>query len=356
MSWASENKFLTGFGVVLLAGVGTLGYLTYSAMGKYETASGEFESAGGELKRLQGVKPFPDDKNLKDLIAQKQTLADKLAGLQTELQGRTLKVEPMPKEKFQDLLKATVAKIMAKAPEVKVTFPEGFYMDCAKYQTTPPEDAAAPVLARQLRAMELVVQVLLNAGGIEVKELKRELVPEEKGGAKAPAPRPVPGKGRPGQPADRDTPQRKLIEKTGFRITFTAPDAVLRQVLNNIVASKDQLFIVRRLELKNSAPEPPPKITGLAFTPAAPAAPEAPPSPDAPAAPAASPGAPPVVADVAIPGTTPTTGSPEQAPRQQGSLEYKFGTEKVEAVLEIDLLDFAGPEVLQAKGDKKKDK
>jgi hypothetical protein len=363
MSWASENKFLTGFGVVLLAGVGTLGYLTYSSMGNHEAAYGEFETSATELRRLQEVKPYPDDANLKELQAQKQDLGEKLAALQTALRSRTLKVEPTTKEKFQDTLKGTVAKIAAKAAEAKVTFPEGFYMDCAKYQATPPDEAAAPALGRQLRAMDLVVQILLAAGKIEVKDLKRDLLPEERGVAKPAAPKPAGGRPRPGQGADKDKPEKKLIDKTGFKITFTAPDKTFRQVLNNIVGHKEQLFVVRRLELKNTSPEPPPKIAAAVFapdTPGAPAAPGAPGAPGAsavpgadPAAATSAPGAPPAPAP-APPGAPAAPVAPAVKP--QGTLEYKFGTEKVEATLEIEILDFAEPEALPEKGGNRRDK
>jgi hypothetical protein len=35
MSWISENKFLAGFGAVMLVGCGALGYLAYSASDAY---------------------------------------------------------------------------------------------------------------------------------------------------------------------------------------------------------------------------------------------------------------------------------------------------------------------------------
>ena len=142
MSWASENKFLTGFGVVMLGGLGTLGYFTWSAMGKYETATGEFDSAVNELRRVEGTKPFPNKAHVDELVAQKQEVSEKLGALQKDLKGRVLGIEPVTKEKFQDKLKETVARVTAKAAGKKnVTLSdkqEKFYMGYAKYSPRRP--------------------------------------------------------------------------------------------------------------------------------------------------------------------------------------------------------------------------
>ena len=79
MSWVSENKFLAGFGAVMLAGLGTLGYFTYAAMAKYETAAGEFQNADSQLKKLQETKPSLTSAHLKELLAQKQEMTEKSA-------------------------------------------------------------------------------------------------------------------------------------------------------------------------------------------------------------------------------------------------------------------------------------
>jgi hypothetical protein len=349
MSWLSENKFLAGFGAVMLAGVGTLGYFTYSAMGNYETAVGGFESASSEVRRLQELKPFPDDANLKDLNGQKEDLKAKLATLQTELRARALKLEPVRKEAFQDELKQTVARVTAKAAEVKTTLPDSFYMGCGEYQAKPPEDAAAAPLARQLKAIDLLMQVLLTPGGIELKELKRSALPEEKAGAKPAAAAPTPARGRAGQRTDKEAPAKKLVEKTAVKIAFTASDAAFRQVLNNIVGHKQQIFIIRRLEVKNSAPEAPGKLSTAGLPPASPITPVAPVAPTAPTDPAAAiPAAPAdAPAQPAAPAPAPAPAEPTVAPH--GSLETKFGRERVEATLEIDILDFAEPDAADAK-------
>ena len=92
MSWVSENKFVTGFGAAMLVGVGTFGYLIYAGMDKYDTAVGEFDAASSNLKKLQETKPSLTDAHLKELLAQKKEMTEKIGAFQKELKSRVLPI------------------------------------------------------------------------------------------------------------------------------------------------------------------------------------------------------------------------------------------------------------------------
>ena len=347
MSWVSENKFLTGFGAVMLVGLGTLGYFTYSAMDKYDAATGKFDTAANDLKRVEGTKPSPKPANLKELEAQKQEVAEKLDALQKDLKSRVLAIEPMKKEAFQDRLKETVARVTAKAAERHVILqdkPEKFYMGYGKYQSAPPNESAAPVLARQLRAIELIMDTLMSAGEIEFKELKREDLPEETGIKRTRSTDQGGGKKKTGKDSGGESSGQHLVEKSTVTIKFVSKDSALRQVLNALTSHKQQFFIVRRVDVLNEHTESPPKVA-LAAQPAPPAGtPDVAPPPE----------------PVPAPGVTPSPApAPEAAPApaaRQGSLVYAFGKEKIEATIEIEILDFAEPDARPEKSGKGKGK
>jgi len=323
MSWFSENKFLAGFGAVMVAGLGTLGYLTYSAMGKYETAVGNFDATAGQLKTLQETKPALTDANLKELVAQKQELGDKIASFQKELKARVLRVEPIAKEGFQDLLKQTVARVAAKAGEAKVVPPKDFYLGFGEYQAKPPDAKAAPALARELRAIELVMNVLIEAGNLELDELVRESLPEEGGKLKPADPQPAAGRQR-GAPERTDP---GVVERAAVRIKFTSTDSTLQKVIAGLANHKQQLFVVRRISVQNKQAESPPRLASLETPPPQEAAPVAPdPSAAAPAD-----------------GTPPEATPPAAAPT--GVLSYVFGKEKIMTTIDLELLNIADPEV-----------
>ena len=342
MSWVSENKFLTGFGAVMLGGLGTLGYFTYSAMDKYDAATGKFDSAVNELKRVEGTKPYPNTAHLKELEAQKQEVGGKLDALQTDLKKRVLGVEPLKKEEFQDKLKEAVARVSTKAAAARVTLPDKFYLDY-KYQSSPPVDAAAPVLARQLRAIELIMDVLTTAGGIELKDLKREELPEERG-VKRSKSADQGGKKKTGRESGGESSGQHLVEKSSVIIKFGSKDATLRQVLNALSSHKQQFFIIRRIDVQNEHAESPPKVVAAAPLAPPPGLGDGAKPPEPAAAPGVAPAPEPAVAPAAAPGA------------HQGSLVYAFGKETVEATIEIEILDFAEPEARQEKPGKGKDK
>ena len=357
MSWVSENKFLTGFGVVMLAGVGTLGWLTWSAMGKYDDATGAFEGASGELKKLQESKPSLNDPNLKELVAQKEELTKKIGDFQKELKSRVLPVEPIKKEAFQDKLKETVAKVAAKAAEARVERPKDFYLGFSEYQSKPPDDKAAPALARELRAIELVMDVLIQTGksdGLELNEFQREPLPEE---GKARTEDGASG-GKRRNAADRS--ERGGVERNGLQIKITSSDEALRKILTGLANHKQQLFVIRNLTVQNKQAESPQRVGVAAPLTPAPASAPAPDQPAAapvvPAAPAAN--TPPPSATPPAPATAPAAAAPALAPAaSEGPLAYVFGTEKIVSTLEIEILNIEEPKAAKPeKGEKKKDK
>lgn len=326
MSWVSENKFLTGFGAVMLVGVGTLGYLTYSAMDKYDAAVSGYDTATAQLKKLQETKPGLKESNLKELLAQKQELSEKIGTFQQELKTRVLPVEPITKQAFQDKLKDTVAQISAKAAAANVERPKDFYLGFGEYQSRPPDDKATPGLARELRAIEMVMNVLIKAGSLELEEFHREPLAEEGAGAT--------GKRRGGSRNDGG-----LVERNGLRIKFSSTDKALREVLADIANHKQQLFVIRNVSVQNKVAEPPARVGAAAPAPAAPApaADGAAPAPAAPATPA-----------------TPAPAAPDPAAPQanDGPLAYVFGTEKITSIIDLEILNIEEPKVSSDKPEK----
>lgn len=324
MSALKQNPFLVGFGVVMAIGIGALGYLTYSASDEYSKANDEFQSASAELKRLQGGKPYPDKDNLKKVEDQKKALQAKINELQSSLSSLKLKVEDISPTGFQDKLRDTVARIAAKAQEANVKLPatdkEKFYLGFNVYQGEPPKGPAAPPLYRELRAIESVMNLILETKNVEVKELVRSEIKEEKN--------PKPAASTPGnknkQTLGEDGP--KLLEKENFTIKFSTTQENFQRILNGIVTHKEQFFIPRYVVIQNEKPDAPAKQLAVAAVPSTPLADNS--ANPAAANPAGAAGAP------AVP----------EAPK----LEYVFGKELVEVTLELDLVDVKEPQVAAA--------
>ncbi len=324
MSWITQNKFLTGFGAVMLVGVGTLGYLTYDASDAYDKAKSEYESAVGELHRLEGLAPFPNDEHLKKFIAQKDELKARIRVLQMSLAATQLKADSISPTAFQDKLKEAVARVSGKVAEAKVKLPEKFYLGFAEYQSEPPKDAIAPFAFRELRSIEMLMNMLIDAKEVTLSELTRSALKGERDPKAAPK---VEEKPNAKDKSGDGEGKMKLVHKDSITLKFTTSQDRFNKILNQIVSSKEQFFIPRVVTVLNEKQEPPAKSLAAAPAPAPVLQPD---------------------------GTTAPAPDGEIRPSQ---LEYIFGTERLDVTLELDLVDFAEPDApAPVKGAKKQEK
>ena len=335
MSALKQNPFLIGFGVVMVLGVGALGYLAYSASEEHGKARSEYDEAAGELKRLQGLRPFPNDEHLKKFQAQKDELQGKVDALQKELASAKIKVEDISATSFQDKLRDTVARITTRAGQANVILPDKFYMGFPVYQAEPPKAPAAPGLYRQLRALELVMNLILETKNVRVDEVTREELNEEKA-AKPVAPDPKK------KPSAKEEEGRKLVEKERFTLKLTTTQENFQRILNGIATNKEQFFVPRYIVVVNEKTDPPAKV---AFAPASPV----PPADLANASGAVGATNPPATpADPNAPAV-----APDPAAAAGPKLEYIFGKELVTVTMDVDLVDVKELEA-KAKNEPKK--
>jgi hypothetical protein len=314
MSALKQNPFLVGFGAAMVVGIGALGYLTYSAAEAHSAAREEYDNAATDLNRLQNLRPFPNTENLAKFVEQKKEFQAKVAKLQRELAASKIKVEDISPTGFQDKLRDTVARVTARAAESNVTLPlddkQKFYLGFGVYQGEPPKGPAAPLLYRELRAIESLMNLILDVKNVAIKEFTRQPLAEEQGPKVA---APEPKKGAKKGPADDDS--KKVVQKDSFTVKFSTTPENFQRILSGIVNSKEQFFIPRHLTILNEKPEAQSKVVAAAAPPPPPVPDPA--NPNAPAVPVAP--------------ATPT-------------LEYVFGKELIEVNMTLELVDVAEPE------------
>ncbi|MDQ3623240.1 MAG: Amuc_1100 family pilus-like protein [Verrucomicrobiota bacterium] len=319
MNWITENKFLAGFLGATLLGAGVLAFLLLSAKGEHDKAHETYQTQSAELNRLLSLTPFPDRKNLAKFEEQEQELLGEIRNLQQSLSGNVFPFEEIGPTQFQDRLREAVSQVLAKANEGGgKRVPEKFYLGFDKYETQPPRPEAAAPLLRQLKAIKLVVDLILDQKTIDKKvatitKLDRPLLPAEADKQAATPP-------GPGRPADARTADSKsgqtLVNKAPFDIAFSGDNTHFRNVLNGIVSSKEQFIVTRRLDVKNEKDAAPPKVVAVAATPEPP--PGEPANPAEPQPPAE------VQAAAATPSASP----------------YIFGLEKIDVNLRLEILSF----------------
>jgi hypothetical protein len=297
MDWFKQNKFIAGWLLVTLIGVGLLGFLFMSAKGAYAEASDAYTAKVSELQTMQNATPYPDEENFKKMQELQKAHQAAIDDLQTRLAKTEFPVVPMTAVKFQDELRETVRRVTAaaaaKSPPVSI--PEKFYMGFERYQAEPPKDEAAAPLGRLLKAMEEAVNVLIEAGPDSIADIKREPLPEE-GSDKAAAAQP-PQPGKPGKDKDKEN---DLVKRTSIDLSFIASEPRFRRFLNDIIADPKQFYIPKNVSIKNE------KLTGP-------------------------------------PKTAPDGNVPKPDDKEKGGVVFVVGSEKLTVGVRLDIVDFAEP-------------
>jgi len=309
MNWVKQNKFLTGFLVVMLIGVGALGFQVLSASSAYDEATENYTKASAEYNRLRHLVPYPNRQNLAEYEKQKEEAASAINAFETDLTKKEFPLESFSPEGFQDKLKASVTAVRAKAAENGIKIPEKSYLAFERYETTPPPPEAAAPLARELKAIEWVVSQYLSHSSNAVEaliSLTRADLPEERGGkggkgggggGSGPgAGGSGPGaKGGPG--SNIGSGRRDLVKYHPFDITVSCKPAALREVLDSITGPQaPQFYVVRQVRIRNSKEKGPPRA-----------------------------------------------GDAAEADKDKQTIHYILGEEWIEVTLRIEIVDFTKP-------------
>lgn len=248
MNWIRENKFVAVFLGAVIAAAAGIGVLLYFAIAHYGEVNDTYTAQTVELQRLRSLVPFPDEENLKKFQEQGKVLADAISGLESSLTSYQFPLEPTTPQEFQDKLRTSINTLTAHAAENGVALPKdkAFALGFDRYQSElPSKDAAAP-LARQLAAIELVLDTLINAKVDSITSVDRPQLQEEKNAK----------------------PAKALVVKHPFSISFvTLPKLRVRKVLNDIVTAKNQFYIIRAIHIKNEAQDAPSKTGAPDATP-----------------------------------------------------------------------------------------
>jgi hypothetical protein len=268
MNWFQQNRWLGTFLIVL--GIVTIGslYFLFSARTKANEASARFQESASEKSRLERLDPFPNEENFRKMKLHLADYSAALDKLKEELKTRVPPVAPLAPNEFQSRLRQAMLSVTEKARANKVKLPDNFALGFEEYTTALPSTAAAPLLGEELSQIELLMNILVESRVDSVTALTRTPLPEEHGTGAAASPSPAAG------PKPAATPAGpSLIERGVINLTFSSAPNAARKVLNQIVTSSQQFYIVRLLHVRNEKDKgparesPPAKTTTVAALP-----------------------------------------------------------------------------------------
>jgi hypothetical protein len=254
MNWFQQNRFLGTFLAALVFATLLSGYFLCHARSKAGAQQERLDATIGELNRLRASDPFPNEENLRKTREQTDSYRTSLHALEDELKHRMFPRPPLQPNEFQAQLREAVIAVSERARVSKVRMPEKFNLGFDEYATSLPNSMAAPRLGRQLKAIEWLANSMIEAHVDSLTSLARSALPEEKIAA---TPTPPPGRSRGGAVSKAAAGDARIVDSTSVSFVFTGSPAAARKVLNRVTSAREQFYIIRTLQVKNSADKGP---------------------------------------------------------------------------------------------------
>ena len=278
MKWFQQNRWLGTF--LIVAGVCLLlaGGILYWARARWNDARQAFDRATAERSRLERLDPFPNDANYRKL---KVHLENYSAALEKLKEGLKQEVVPLPSglapNVFQSRLRQATVATLNRARANGVKLPDKFQLGFDEFTTTMPKTPVAPLLGQELSQIQMLINILLDAKVDSVTAFHRTPLEEERGVAPTPTPKPTPVPRKGSAARGAKTPKSvepgaaasaaNLVERNVVDLTFKAAPAAARKVLNEIVSSTGQFYIIRTLYVRNEKDKGPSREKRTEATP-----------------------------------------------------------------------------------------
>ena len=250
MNWFGQNRWLGTFLVVFALATIAAIYFLFSAKSSATDALAKFQEAQNEKSRLERLDPFPSEANFRKMKLHLEAYTAALNKLKEDLKTRVPNPTPMAPNEFQTRLRQAMLAVSDRARNNRVKLPDNFALGFDEYTTALPNTNAASLLGQELAQVEVLVNLLIDARVDAITAFSRKPLPDEHPGAATPTPSPRPAAAGTGP---------DLVEPHQVDVTFTSAPSAARKVLNQVVSSPKQFYIVRALHVRNEKDKGPPR-------------------------------------------------------------------------------------------------
>ena len=247
--WFQQNRAL---GILLIVfGICTLfaGGLLYWRWATWRDARQTFDQAAAERSRFEHLDPFPNDANYRKLQGYLDRYSTALDKFKDELKNGIVPAPPLAPNDFQSRLRQATVATLNRAQTNNVKLPDKFQLGFDEFANALPETAVTPLLGQELSQIQMLINILVDAKVDSVTSFHRARLPEELRSLSAPTPSPAAG--RMATATKTATPPPISLQRNIVDLTFKATPAAARKVLNEIVNSSGQFFIIRSLYVHN---------------------------------------------------------------------------------------------------------
>src|SRR6266498_2660978 len=266
MKWFQQNRVFATFLIAFAICALLFGALVYRRWSIWTAARQTFEQAAAERNRMTSLDPFPNEVNQRKLQEYLDKYIAALRSFKESLKAEVAPAPPLAPNEFQSRLRQAVVATLDRARTNNVKLPDKFQLGFDEFTTAMPKTTVAPLLGQELSQVQMLINILLDAKVDGVTAFHRAPLPEESGPSLSPTPTParVPGQRI---AAAAKTITAPLLERNVVDLTFKAAPTAARKVLNEIVSSTGQFYIIRTLYVHNEKDKGPPREKTAQATP-----------------------------------------------------------------------------------------
>jgi hypothetical protein len=257
-----EYNPLIASAFAVVAAVGGSLYFAIDALNIESESLESLSSISQKIEKLNKSPLPPTTEYLKALESQKSVIAEKIESLQQQVRKIDVPTLDMSPEDFQKALNEKAQSIAEKAAKEAIQIPADFYLDFNQYLQKLPSKELTPFMGRQLSAVGLLLDILLDSLPLELKSFERKTadrVPDYTIQDAAPnaaaSPQAAPSSTNAGPKSSKKeeaAPKRASLSAQSFDLAFSTRPERLRTFLNAVSAERTAFFIVRNLKVANS--------------------------------------------------------------------------------------------------------
>lgn len=250
MPWIKKNLTLVLGGLVGLVLLGGSAFFLFAQSSRESTVNVTLEEKRTEWNRLNGLNPYPDEKNIK-AVRDEAARVEKLTGSLRE-SIKAPSVQPVTDTfSLKLLIETTISDLRKEAESAGVHVPDRYAFTFQKLREMPQfESNGIPKLAEQVAQISALCRVLFNAKVHTLDQLRRPAILKDEGGT-----------------ADYLTKKavtnKNLIVRAPYDISFRSFSSELAGVLRGF-ASMDELVAIKTINIE---PTTLPQSGGPAPTP-----------------------------------------------------------------------------------------
>ena len=256
MDWIQENKFVSGLLAATILFAGGIFYHGYSEGDDFKANMAQYADLRSRYDTLISAKPYPNQENLQareEIIEEYDAVIKEVLNAFYEYKPDKLP-KPTPGE-FSDARIKMQGDLRKAFNRIGTSLPEGCGFGFEKYAKIQAAPYATSKLNYQLGAIQWLFEKLAENEPKAIINIRRELLDVEKGPPPAPSTKKNARRGnQAANPGDE-----KIFEVMPVELAFTASEASMRNFLKEMANSKEYLYAIRSLRIRNekqNAPSP----------------------------------------------------------------------------------------------------